>query len=137
MQNLFVNDDEEFVVYITVATDKDGTIFCDINEESLRDSMKGLSNIDECEFKTYKSVFKKPSFGDTVQLYDTVFSTSDGSISFNPVQARYRKISALIKSWDLMGKDEKPTNEQIMKLHPVIANAIGIQLDVETGGLLA
>ena len=49
---------------------------------------------------------------------------------------RYRKIAALIKSWNLTGEFETPTEEQIQKLHPVIANAIGIQLDLETGGLL-
>jgi len=138
MQNLFVSKDDEFVIKITVATDDTGMIFCDLNEESLRASMSGMANLEQCEIKTYKTVFKKPSFGDTMVLYDSIFSVTDAAaVSFNPVEARYKKISALIKNWDLKGKEEKPTDAEISELHPVIANAIGIQIDLETGGLLS
>jgi len=137
MQNLFVNPEDEFVVYVSVATNKDGAIFCDLNEESLRSSLEGFADVKECEIKTYKIVFKKPSFGDTVSLYDEIFSVNNDSVSFNPLQARYKKIAALIKSWDFDGEDKKPTESQIQKLHPVVANAIGIQVDFETGGVLS
>ena len=48
MQNLFVKEGDEFVVNFAVAVDKDGTIFCDIDEKSLRTSLEGLANIKEC-----------------------------------------------------------------------------------------
>jgi hypothetical protein len=137
MQNLFVKEDDEFEVRFTVAIDKDGTIFCDLNEESLRESVEGLADLKECEVKSYKAVFKKPSFGDTVELYQSVFDTTEmGNMTFNPILARYKKISELIKSWDLTGEEKKPTPQEIKKLHPVVANAIGIQVDLETGGLM-
>ena len=140
MQNLFIGKDEEFIVKVVVATDKNGTIYCDINEESLRDYMKDMVNLNECEIQEYSVKFKRPSFGDTKDLYDSIFSMdSSASVSFNPVLARFRKIVALIKEWDLTEDRsfEKPTEAEIEKLHPIIANAIGIQLDVETGGLLS
>ena len=49
MQNLFVNDNDEFKVGFVVATDKMGVIFCDITEEALKQGMSGLSKWEECE----------------------------------------------------------------------------------------
>lgn len=144
MQNLFINPDDKFVVEFIVATDEDGTVFCDVNKDSVIESLINIGKkIEKCEIESYKAIFKKPSFGDTMQLYDSIFSVgTDGSgintsVKFNPVLARYNKIVALIKSWNLKGKDEKPTEEEIRRLHPVIANAIGVQIDLETGGILS
>ena len=139
MQNLFVSDGDEFIVRFTVATDKDGTIFCDLNKESLVDSLQNMGHdLDGFEIANYKAIFKKPSFGDTMELYESIFSVNEGmNVNFNPVLARYNKIVGLIKTWDLRGEDEKPTEEDIRRLHPVIANAIGIQIDLETGGILS
>ncbi len=136
MQNLFVNENDEFIVSFTVATDKEGTIYCDIDKQSLVANLEGFKrDISEYEFCDYKAIFRKPSFGDTMTLYDSIFSTDGLNVNFNPVMARYRKIAALIKSWNLKGKDEKPTEEDIQKLHPVIANVIGGMIDLETGGI--
>ena len=138
MQNLFVNENDEFVVKFSVATDKEGTIFCDLNKETLMEGLKVIkADVSEFEIRDYSAIFKKPSFGDTMTLYDSVFTTSDGTnVNFNPLTARYRKIVLLIKEWDLTGEKTKPTEEDVEKLHPVIANALGIQVDLETGGLL-
>ena len=38
---------------------------------------------------------------------------------------------------NLTGEDKKPTSKEIQSLHPIVASAIGIQVDLETGGLLA
>jgi len=139
MQNLFVKPDEEFVVKVAVGIDKDGVIYCDLDLDSLKQSMRGLAEIDKCELKEYKAKFRKPSFGDTMALYDSIFSVkNEESVNFNPITARFNKIVALIKEWDLTedGSFKKPTFDEIKSLHPLIANAIGVQLDVETGGLL-
>jgi len=139
MQNLFVKEDDEFVVKFTVATDKDGTIFCDLKKGSLIESLQNMGyDTGAFEVADYQAVFRKPSFGDTMGLYDSIFSVTDEmSVNFNPVLARYKKITALIKNWNLKGTDEKPTEAEIQQLHPVIANAIGIQIDLETGGILS
>ena len=137
MQNLFVNDNDEFIVEFAVATDEYGTIFCDLKKDSLVELLRDLEK-EDYEIQEYKAIFKKPSFGDTINLYGSVFNiTTDAGINMNPVLVRYNKIIALVKSWNLKGKEEKPTEEEIRSLHPVIANAIGIQIDLETGGILS
>lgn len=140
MTSLFIDDNEEFIVKFSVATNSYGTIFCDINEESLSKSMEGLADFKECSIESYEARFKKPSFGDSVGLYNSLFNKNDKeSISFNPVLVRLNMISDLIKEWNLNENKEfeKPTKEKIKKLHPIIANSIGIQLDVELGGFLS
>ena len=138
MQNLFIKDDEEFKVVFWVATDKeDGTIYCDVTEELLKEIVRTDK---EYEYSSYAVVFKRPSFGDTIELYDKIISVDmDSTVQFNPLLARYKKISLLIKSWDLKdseGNDIKPTEENISKLHPIISSAIGIGVDIETANLL-
>ncbi len=131
MQNLFVKENEEFTIRFTVATDEKGTIFCDTNRESLTESIEGVKDM---EVKDYKAVFKRPSFGDSLELYDSIFSLANGTdINFNPLLARYNKITALIKSWDL--KEGKPTEDDVKALHPIIATVIGISIDAETGAI--
>lgn len=140
MQNLFVNENDEFTINFTVCSDEYGTIFCDVSRELLMESLKrmGKDKVEEYDINDYKAIFKKPSFGDTMTLYNTIFKVSDEvDIDLNPVLARYNKIAALIKRWDLKGKEEKPTEDDIKKLHPIIANAIGIQIDAEMGGILS
>jgi hypothetical protein len=139
MQNLFINPNDEFVVSFCVAMDKDDTIFCDLEKKSLIASLEAMGReVSDFSIEEYKATFKKPSFGDTITLYNEIFSVSDDNgVNFNPVIARYNKIVALIKSWNLKGEDAKPSEEEIRQLHPVIANAIGIVLDNETGGILS
>lgn len=137
MQSLFIDKDEEFVVNFSVAVDKEGVIFCDLDSQSLLDSLKSLNkNIDDFTIEEYHATFKKPSFGDSMSIYSQLFKVTDrDGISFNPVMARYNKIVSLIKSWNLKGKEEKPTEEEIRQLHPIIASAISISLDFHTGGI--
>ena len=137
-QNLFVNDNDEFEVKFAVATDKNGNIFCDMTKELLEEGIKNVSDDPaNYDINSYTATFKRPSFSDAVGLYEQVFSTQDGSnVKFNPIAARYRKIILLIKHWNLKGEKEKPTEEEVMKLHPTVAAATGIQLDLEFGGML-
>ena len=138
MQNLFVTPNDEFEVNFCVATNSKNQLFCDINEEQIK---MLLGDPTEYEIKSYKAIFKRPSFKDTIELYDSVFSTNDGAnIAFNPLSARYKKIVVLIKSWDLKdgeGKEIEPNETNIQLLSPNIANVIAIQVDMETGGILS
>jgi hypothetical protein len=139
MQSLFVNKNDEFIVNFSVGTNEEGNVYCDITEESLKILLAGIGNEEEFVIHNYKATFKKPSFGDSVDLYDSIFSVSGSdnvNVKFNPIAARYNKIKSLIKSWNLKGTDEKPTDDDIKNLHPIIATVIGIQVDMATGGLL-
>ena len=139
MQNLFINPEDEFIIKFCVAIDKDDTIFCDLEKKSLLSSLESMGRmVSDFTIEEYQAKFKKPSFGDTMELYNSIFSVNeDMGVNFNPVIARYNKIVALIKSWNLKGEETKPSPEEIRQLHPVIANAIGIQIDFETGGVLS
>jgi len=138
MQDLFVDKDDQFEVEFYVATDKQANIWADLKENTLKEI---LDKSERYEIKKYNAVFRQPSFGDTIGLYDNVFSTIDGAnIRMNPLAARYKKISLLIKSWDLADKEGnqiEPTEENIGKLHPIVANVLGIQVDIITGTFLA
>jgi len=137
MQNLFISPDDEFIVKISVAIDKVGTIFCDLGRKSLTDYLESVDrSVDDFTIEDYSATFKKPSFGDSVELYDSIFSLTNGvDVNFNPIMVRYNKIAALIKSWDLQETEGKPSEDDIRKLHPTIATVIGIQVDQETGGI--
>lgn len=138
-KELFVKKEDEFTVNLAVGVDENGSIFCDLGAESLRQSLEGITNVETCDIQEYQAVFKKPSFGDSMHLYDEVFSVAESNIiAMNPILARYKKIALLIKKWNLTesGQFLKPTDEDIRSLHPVIANAIGVQIDSEVGGLL-
>ena len=134
MQNLFIDKEEEFTIKFSVAFDEEGKIYCDITRESLLESFK--EKIKDSDIKDYEAVFRKPSFGDSVKLYESIFSlTQTSDVNFNPLLARCNKITALIKNWNLQGEKNKPTEEEIKKLNPIIATVIGIQVDAETGSI--
>ena len=138
MQNLFIEDDDVIEIKFSVATDKDGTIFCDLDKGRLVSGLKEINaEMADFEIKEYTVIFKKPSFGDSMGLYESVFTTDGQNVSFNPIAARFRKIILLIKKWDLSGEMKKPTEKEVQKLHPVIATVIGNKLDDEVGGLLS
>jgi hypothetical protein len=139
MQNLFISPEDEFIIKFCVAIDKDDTIFCDIEKKSLVSSLEAMGKeVSDFSIEEYNATFKKPSFGDTMTMYNEIFSVNgDTGVNFNPVVARYNKIIALMKSWNLKGEPAKPSEEEVRQLHPVIANAIGIQIDFEVGGILS
>ena len=132
MQNLFIGENEEFEILFSVATNKEGDIFCDIEEKSLIESLKEYKkNIDDYTIGNYKITFKKPSFGDIKNIYIEIKDPD------NEVETKYNKIAKLIKTWNLRGvENEEPEAEDIRKLHPLIASCIDIQLNIELGNLI-
>lgn len=139
MQGLFIDKDEEILVKFTVAKDKDNNIYCDSNEDLILKTILALGKKrEDFEINNYRATFRRPSFGDSIKLYDSLFTVKDGvgNVNFNPVMAMYRKISSLIKQWDLKGVEETPSKEDILQLHPVVGACIGNQLDAMVGGML-
>ncbi len=132
MQNLFVGENEEFEILFSVATNKEGDIFCDIEEKSLIESLKEYKkNVEEYTIGNYKTVFKKPSFGDLKDIYIEIKDPD------NEIETKYNKIAKLIKTWNLRGvENEEPDENDVRKLHPLIASCIDIQLNIELGNLI-
>ena len=135
MQNLFIEEDDVIEIKFSVATDKEGAIFCDVDRKKLEKGLKNINaDLSEYEIEDYVANFKKPSFGDLGELYNSVFSTNDGrNISFNPISARFRKIILLIKEWNFTGEMKKPTEREVRMLNPVVASVLGNELDKNTG----
>jgi len=133
MQNLFLTENDTFEIKLFIAEDEKGGIYCDIEEEGV----KVLMGDKDFSIEEYKFVFKKPSFGDLSQLTDLLTSprkVGEEYIGYesNPIAIKVKTISYLIRDWSLC--DDKgnkvPINEDnISKLNPIIASAIGIQLD--------
>ena len=132
MQNLFIGENEEFEIFFSVATNKEGDMFCDTEENSLIESLKEFKkNVEEYTIGNYITKFKKASFGDLKNIYIEVKDPD------NEIETKYNVIAKLIKSWNLRGvEDEEPKTEDIRKLHPLIANCIYIQLSIELGNLI-
>jgi len=133
MQNLFITEEDVFEVKICVAQDENGLVYCDIDEEGVKFLLDGI----EADIEEYTTVFRKPSFGDLMKLTDIFLAPRKAdedklSYDINPLAIRLKTISFLIKDWSFTDKDgvKIPTTEEnIKKLNPVIATAIGIQLD--------
>jgi len=133
MQNLFLTEDDVFEVKIFVAEDADGVIYCDLNE----DGVKSLLGKREVQIENYTTTFKKPSFGDMIELTNLLlsprgFDTDVTGYEVNPVAARLKTMSCLLKKWDFVdsnGVGIAPTEENIMKLNPTVATAISLQME--------
>ena len=135
MQNLFINENDEFTIAFSVAIDSKDVIFCDIERKSLVSSLESMGKEStDYVIEDYQATFKKPSFGDISKLYDSILTGDNGAV-VNPIEIKFRKISALIKSWNLKGDEIAPTPEDIRSLHPTIATAISLLIDVEIGNI--
>lgn len=133
MVNLFVSENDVIEIVIYVGEDKKGRIFVDTEEDGVKQIL-GEDQVQTVEKFTF--TFKKPSFEDAVNLVKDIFYSDGARINFNPLEARLMKISKLLKTWDLKdreGKNIPATEQSIKKLSPVIANAVGVILDSETG----
>lgn len=143
MQSLFIEDNEEFELILYIATDKenkDEDLFCDIEKNTLVDLLKNNNKkVEDFYIGEYSIVFKKLNFGETVKLRREIFKeVFEGVGAGGYLDVRFRKIKSLIKRWNLKGiENEEPKEEDIKKLHPVIAQAIEIYIDKETGGYLS
>jgi hypothetical protein len=136
MSGIFVNPEDEIKVRIVVATNKHGAIFAESDEDMLKE-MYPIEDLDMTSLQTFEAVFRQPSFKDSVEL-STEFSVNaagDTSVDFNPVDARYRKMSKLLKTWtfkDDAGGAVPPTEENVAKLHPIVASVIATALDAQS-----
>jgi hypothetical protein len=133
MPKLFVDGENEIVIKVVVADSPNGQVFAGASKDELDLEIDDLKDEDVAELSF---TFKQPSFKDSVDMAKSVLSSTDGqSLDFNPLAARYEKMVTLIKSWnltDVNGNPVEPTEANISKLHPVVANTVALQLDAQT-----
>jgi len=135
MIDLLVKEDDSIVIPCAVAKTTHGAIVCDTNAAILQQNYENL--VTEA-IEEHQVFFKLPSFKNVVDL-STEFSVSaDRGLDFNPTATRYEKMRKLIKSWtfkDAEGSELPATPENIDALHPIIANYLGAELDIQTPSL--
>ena len=99
MINLFVNPDDEIVINFAVASDKEGKIYADVNKVDLEEMLKDV----DCKVEEYTVIFKRPSFGDAVDMVGEIYQTnSQGGININPLADKYQKLVKLVKTEPLI-----------------------------------
>lgn len=132
-KKLLIDPTEEIKVKFILAERKNGDILGDINEEGLRKAFG--DELVEGSVEEHWATFRRPTFGDTVDINGQI-NTPDGvRLEFNPIAVRFQRMARLLKSWSLMDGD-KPipaTASSLSQLDPFVANIIGMQLDAAIG----
>ena len=133
MKSIFITEDDEIVINFAFAETKDDKLVADISKKFLKETFG--ETLVNGSVQEHKAVFKRPAFGDIIDMGSDL-STSDGnSLTFDMIKIRGKRMQSLIKSWTLKDgdKDIAATSENINKLDPTIAYVIGVQLDAAIG----
>jgi len=131
MISIFIDENDEITIDFFIGTDEDGKIYIGDIEKDIK--------VNENEIERHFVVFKRPSFGDVVDITNKIFGTEDGQFAFNAMSDKLNKVSKLIKRWsfkDKDGNDIKPDEKQIRALSPKIADYISEKLSQEVGSIL-
>jgi hypothetical protein len=134
MLNIFVESEDIIKINFTIAVSDTEKVYADISRSDLEQMLTGI----KCTFEDHYIVFKRPSFKDIVNMSQGLKSDGTG-FSIDILPDRYNKVVALLRQWSFLSPDESPaplTTSNIDKLHPVVAELIISQLDLELGGSL-
>ena len=135
MKNLLISPEDTITIPVILAELKNGSLVADESVDVLKEIYEGDLIVDSCE--PHEVVFRRPAFGDTVDMVGKV-TTHDGvNMDFNPYAIRFERMCKLLKSWTFKAKD-KPipaTTASLAQLHPLVANYIGARLDAEIGSI--
>ncbi len=136
MKGLIISPDDRITVKFAIGLLKDGQMVGDTNEEMLARTFEEELEMDTVE--SHEASFRRPTFGDLVEISGKV-STVDGTgFDFNPLAIRLTRMKSLLKSWTLEDEDDGPipaNAESVNNLEPLVANIIGMQLDTALGGV--
>lgn len=132
--SLFVDDKEEIVVTVFVAQNKNNpkVLYADPEKEGLLE-VAG-DNVDLDDVEEHKVTFRLPSFGDSGRIFDAGILMDDDNFRVNPNSMRLERICTLLTDWTFTGPDGKKmatTRTNVQKLHPLIAMAIGVELETK------
>ena len=135
MINLFVQENDEIKIKFAVAVSKDsGSLYVDISRSDLETMVKDF----ECEIEDHFVIFKKPSFKDMVEM-SKGFSSDGVEVKIDVMKGKMQRLLTLLKSWsvrDAQGNIIIPSEGIIEKLHPIVAEFLVDQLDLELGPIV-
>ena len=134
MPNIFINSDDEFEVKIAIGSAKDDPrqILADISADKLREIYG--DGLDPDSIEEHSVWFRYPDFNDQTKIIDGAIRIENDMYQVNPQALRYKRITQLAKRWTFKGKDGKdtiPNENTVKKLHPLIAQIIGVVLESE------
>lgn len=132
MKSLFIDKKAKIKVVIFTAKDKDDNIFLSNQEETLKEN----KDMKDETIEKHEIIFKHPNYGDSVDIYRNSVKVENGGLKIDPISLRFNKLVNLIEDWDF--KDEKGkkivvNNQNVMNLHPEMANLIIDELEREIG----
>jgi len=132
MYDLLVKDSDELIISVVIGKTLNGSLIAGADQDVLAEEH---NDIDAGSLKTLDFVFQQPNFKNSVEIAKDMFKTEGTGVEFNPLAIRYSKMVRLLKKWDLKdedGQDLEINETNISKLHPAVANAVGVQLDEHT-----
>jgi hypothetical protein len=129
MNGIFVDEGDEVKIEFYVGRDADSNLVASEKESDLHSPGAVIEK--------HSMVFRRPSFKDTVAISgSTSVSLIGAGIEFSPLRVRMARMTHLIKSWtfvDDKGNPVPPTEENISKLSPLVANLAGMLLETAIG----
>lgn len=134
MEGILISHDDTVTVNFVLAKTQSGHIVAD---ESRKSIVNSFDDLDENTIEEHYAVFKRPSFGDSMDMSAHIRTNDGVSLDFNPYSIRFERMRQLIQDWSLIddnGQKIKPTADHISQLHPVVANTMGQLLEIEVGG---
>ncbi len=128
-KRLLVNSLDEVKIEFVLAELITGVLVADLNRESVKKTFK--DEVVDSSIEEHWAIFRRPNFGDTIDINGKMKSSDGVNLEFNPIAARFQRMSKLLKSWSLKqdGKEIPATPASILQLDPFIANIVGMQLD--------
>lgn len=132
-KKLLIDATEEVKIEFVLAELKTGVLVADVSKQSLISTFG--DEVDESSIEEHWAIFRRPTFGDTIDINGKMKSSDGVNLEFNPIAARFQRMSKLLKSWSLKQGDEliPATAESILRLDPFIANIVGMNLDAKLG----
>lgn len=136
MNGLFIGEDEEIRVKFVTGVSESGKACAEADKDNLVKSYP-TEVFPDASITEHEAVFRRPSFADSVAVSSNAYLSVDGTgVEFAPLKLRYARLVRLLKSWTL--KDDKgtpvePTEINIRRLSPPIANMIGLLLEAAIG----
>jgi len=137
MRSILVKKEEEVKITFCYGFTKDGnSVVAETTKENLLDIWEKA--LDITTIREHTAFFKRPCYGDLVDIAGSISTTGENFITIKPLEIRLNRMSELLKSWDLtdQANEDAPipaTKESVYQLEPAIANIIGLQLDALIG----
>jgi hypothetical protein len=123
---MFISPENTFEINVYVDNRSDNT--------KITDFLPKEKDVKSEDITENKVIFRRPGYGDNVQILSSALKVVDGGLQLDPTLLRYERFCVLIKSWDFCdenGKIMEVNRENIGKLDPDIANFIIEKLEVK------